>query len=151
MTGKYALDMRAVHWLRALIVIGVLTLGLVMVNTPDDSSGKYDWFYPNHKQFGLLAWLLTLLQLGLRQLRPIPPTPQALHKWERQLSTAVHHLLYVLLIVVPVMGYCMSSSYSQSDGVPFFFAQLPELLPKNAKAFAVFPTFRRRGNIGPHE
>ncbi len=36
------------------------------------------------------------------------------------------------------MGYAMSSSFTQSDGVPFFVTELPERLPKNDRAFAVF-------------
>ena len=36
------------------------------------------------------------------------------------------------------MGYAMSSSFTQSDGVPFFVTDLPELLPKNDRAFALF-------------
>ncbi|GAA0540056.1 cytochrome b561 [Rhizomicrobium palustre] len=144
MVEKYARDMRVVHWARALVVLGVLALGVTMVNLPDDIATKYEGLYPNHKQFGLLALLLTLLQLGLRQTRRVPEEPQALKAWERKLSSAVHHLLYVLLLVVPVMGYCMSSSFSQSDGVPFFFfGKLPELLAKNDAAFEVFRLLHR--------
>jgi len=44
----------------------------------------------------------------------------------------------VLLVLVPVMGYSMSSTYTMSDGVFFFGTNLPELLPKNDNWFAVF-------------
>ena len=50
----------------------------------------------------------------------------------------------MLLIVVPLMGYSMSSTFTQSDGVPFFFfGQLPELLPKNDRWFEVFQLLHR--------
>jgi cytochrome b561 len=145
-TQKYPRSMRALHWLRALVVIGTLSVGLVMVNLPDELPIKYEQLYPNHKQFGLLALLLGLVQLTLR-LRArgrLPESPASLRPWERALSTFAHRAFYVLLIVVPLMGYSMSSTFTQSDGVPFFFfGQLPELLPKNDKWFEVFQLLHR--------
>ena len=41
------------------------------------------------------------------------------------------------------MGYSMSSTYTQSDGVPFFLVRLPELLPKNDNWFKVFQWLHR--------
>lgn len=135
--------MRALHWLRALVVLGTLGAGLLMVNLPDDMTVKFELLYPNHKQFGVLALLLALTQLLLRWRASgqgrLPRTPASLQPWEQRLSTLAHRLLYVLLVAVPLMGYAMSSSFTQSDGVPFFFiGNLPELLPKNDSAFEVF-------------
>lgn len=65
---------------------------------------------------------------------------------KRILSHAVHKLLILLTLLVPLLGYSLSSSFSQSDGVPFFFIpHLPELLPKNDNAFIVFQTLHRYG------
>jgi cytochrome b561 len=50
----------------------------------------------------------------------------------------VQYAMLALAVIVPLMGYAMSSSFSQSDGVPFFFGDLPELLPKNDRASAIF-------------
>ena len=135
--------MRALHWLRALVVLGTLGAGLLMVNLPDDMTVKFELLYPNHKQFGVLALLLALTQLLLRWRASgqgrLPRTPASLQPWEQRLSHLAHRLLYVLLVAVPLMGYAMSSSFTQSDGVPFFFiGNLPELLPKNDSAFEVF-------------
>jgi cytochrome b561 len=142
---KYPASMRAFHWLRALVVIGTLSVGLLMVNLPDDLPAKFEQLYPNHKQFGLLAMLLGLVQLVLRMRarHRLPGPPAGLRPWERMLSTTVHRAFYVLLIVVPLMGYSMSSTFTQSDGVPFFFGLLPELLPKNDNWFEVFRLLHR--------
>lgn len=141
---KYPGSMRALHWLRALVVIGTLSVGLLMVNLPDDLPAKFEQLYPNHKQFGLLALLLCLLQLVLRTRNRLPEPPAGLRPWERRLSTFVHRAFYALLIIVPLMGYSMSSTFTQSDGVPFFFfGQLPELLPKNDRWFEVFQLLHR--------
>lgn len=140
---KYPVSMRWLHWLRAAVVIGNLTVGLVMVNLPDDLPAKFEVLYPNHKQFGLLALLLALTQLLVRTRSRVPELPTSLAAWERSMSKFAHRAMYVLLIVVPLMGYSMSSTFTQSDGVPFFFGQLPELLPKNDRWFEVFQLLHR--------
>ena len=142
--SKYPLGMRWLHWLRAAVVIGNLGVGLVMVNLPDELPAKFELLYPNHKQFGLLALLLCLVQLVLRSRSRLPAPPAGLRPWERRLSTFVHRAFYALLIIVPLMGYSMSSTFTQSDGVPFFFmGQLPELLPKNDRWFEIFQLLHR--------
>jgi cytochrome b561 len=74
----------------------------------------------------------------------VPGPPAALRPWERTLSVLAHRALYVLLVAVPLMGYAMSSSFTQSDGVPFFFfGHVPELLPKNDRWFEVFQLLHR--------
>jgi len=143
-SSKYPRSMRWLHWLRAAVVIANLSIGLVMVNLPDELPAKFDVLYPNHKQFGVLALLLVLAQLLLRSRSRVPGTPAGLQPWEASLSRFAHRALYVLLIVVPLMGYSMSSTYTQSDGVPFFFfGQVPELLPKNDRWFEVFRLLHR--------
>jgi cytochrome b561 len=136
--------MRVLHWLRAAVVLGTLTVGLVMVNLPDELPAKFEVLYPNHKQFGLLALLLALAQLLVRSCSRVPELPASLLPWERTVSKFAHRALYVLLIVVPLMGYSMSSTFTQSDGVPFFFiGHVPELLPKNDRWFEVFQLLHR--------
>ncbi len=110
-----------------------------MVNLPDDQSFKFEMLYPNHKQFGVLALVLVLAQLVARAVYRVPGPAPGLQVWERRLSGLVHKALLVLMILVPVMGYSMSSSFTQSAGVPFFFIdRLPDLLPKNDRAFEVY-------------
>lgn len=141
---KYPPAMRLLHWLRAGVVIGTLGVGLLMVNLPDELPLKFETLYPNHKQFGLLALLLGLAQLALRLKSRVPALPAALQPWEHKASHFAHRALYVLLVLVPLMGYSMSSTFTQSDGVPFFFlGHVPELLPKNDAWFEVFQWLHR--------
>lgn len=135
---RYSFAMRALHWIRAALILGLLALGITMTWLPDTVTAKFTWMYPNHKQFGVLVWLLVLVQLVLRARSPRPAPPAGLKPWERHAAHIVHVAMYVLALVVPMMGYAMSSSFTQSDGVPFFGLEVPELLPKNDAAFAVF-------------
>jgi cytochrome b561 len=139
---RYPLSMRLLHWLRAVLIIGMIWSGWYMTSLPETTpAATFDLFYPNHKQFGILVWLLALVHLTLRwrHRHELPHAPDGLKPWEKTLSHLVHRLIMALTLATPLLGYAMSSSFTQSDGVPFFFfGQLPEVLPKNDKAFAVF-------------
>lgn len=142
--NRYSAAMRWLHWLRAGVVMGTLAIGIIMVNLPDELQAKFDVLYPNHKQFGLLALLLVAVALIVRVCSNVPRPPAGLASWERALSRFVHCALLFLLVAVPVIGYSMSSTFTQSDGVPFFFfGHVPELLPKNDDWFERFQLLHR--------
>ncbi len=144
---KYPLSMRLLHWARAVIILGLIWSGWYMTGLPEDTPGEtFGFFYNNHKQFGVLVWLLALVHLTIRwrNRHTLPQIPEQLTSWEKMLSHAVHRLIMLLTIAVPMLGYSMSSSFTQSDGVPFFFfGHLPEVLPKNDDAFVVFDTLHQ--------
>lgn len=139
---KYPLSMRLLHWARAVIILGLIWSGWYMTSLPEDTPmEKFSFFYNNHKQFGVLVWLLALTHLAIRwrSRHVLPQTPESLSGWEKTLSHLVHRLIITLTIAVPLLGYSMSSSFTQSDGVPFFFfGHLPEVLPKNDGNFEIF-------------
>lgn len=143
---KYPLSLRVLHWLRALLVLGMIWSGWYMTELPDTFTAKYALFYPNHKQFGVLVWMLALVHLAIRwrNRAVLPQLPEGLARWEKLLSHVVHRLIIALILLIPVLGYSMSSSFTQSDGVPFFFlGPVPELLPKNDAVFEVFQALHK--------
>ncbi|MBZ6383961.1 cytochrome b [Sphingomonas sanguinis] len=135
---RYTLPMRLLHWTRGPLILGLIALGWTMTSLPDSTAAKFEWMYPVHKEFGVLAFLIGSLALIVRSRSALPHHPAGLARWEVMLSSIVQYAMLVLAIVVPLMGYAMSSSFTQSDGVPFFVTDLPELLPKNDRAFALF-------------
>jgi len=137
-TIKYPRPLRLIHWTRAAVVLAALGLGAVMTLLSDDFVPKFDWLYPTHKQLGVIAFLVVALQLLLRFVLKAPALPAAMPAWEKAAAKLGHVMLYVLSITVPVMGYCMSSSFEHSDGVPFLTFMLPELLPKSDLWFERF-------------
>lgn len=145
---KYPLSIRILHWLRAILIIGLIASGWYMTGLPDSEMDTAMFFYPNHKQFGVLVWLLAIVHLTLRwrYRAAMPAAPVALKLWEKRLSYVMHKLIITLTVLVPVLGYSMSSSFTQSDGVPFFFIKhIPEILPKNDSAFVVFQSLHAYG------
>lgn len=139
MTDRYPPSLRVLHWVRAVLLLGLLWTGWHMTGLDDEVASKYGFYYPWHKSFGVLAFLLVLVQILLRwQTLHMPQPLETLARYERVLSWLVQRAMYALLVVVPLMGYSMSSTYTMSDGVFFFGVNLPELLAKNDDWFVVF-------------
>jgi cytochrome b561 len=117
----------ALHWLTALLVVANLGLGLSMVPLPI-SPRKLEW-YMLHKSIGVSVFVLACVRLALRTVRP-PPPAVTMPDWQRRAATAVHVLLYALLLAVPVSGWI----YSSSTGVQVIYLgaiPLPDLVPKD--------------------
>lgn len=140
---KYPATLRILHWTMALIILGMIGAGWTMVSLDDRLPVKFNVFYPWHKSFGMLILLLVAVRLVTRLRAAVPALPGGLAPWEARAAKIGHVALYGLMIVVPCMGYAMSSSFTQSDGVFFFGVDLPELLPKNNARFAVFQALHR--------
>jgi cytochrome b561 len=129
----------------AAIILALIWAGWWMVSMDDSDIAKYGDFYPWHKSFGMLILFLAIARVATRARvsASLPALPSGLAPWEIKLAKVSHPMLYVLMIVVPCMGYAMSSSFTQSDGVYFFGVNLPELLPKNDARFEVFQMLHR--------
>lgn len=63
---RYPLVLRLLHWARAMLIAAQLWTGWTMVGLNDNLPAKFDWYYPTHKQFGILTLLLVLVQLVIR-------------------------------------------------------------------------------------
>jgi len=136
---RYPTSLRLLHWVRAVLVVGLLWAGWHMIGMNDEVASKFELYYPWHKSFGVLAFLLVLTQIAVRSRTPNIPQPlQTLERYEQVLSRLTQRAMYALLVIVPLMGYSMSSTFTMSDGVFFFGVNLPELLPKNDDWFVVF-------------
>ncbi len=105
---SYALSHKLVHWLSAMIVIGLLIVGLVMTSMEKGAlRGELYWW---HKAFGVSALTLIFLRILIKLKNGVPAPISTLTPFQRIASASVHHLLYMLLVLVPVMGFIGSSA-----------------------------------------
>ncbi len=126
MTIKYHLSSRILHALMALLVIGMLALGIYMADfMPSDSANKFQ-IYDLHKSLGVMILILVFVRIINRFAHPAPELPQGLPAIEKFTSHAVHFALYALMILVPLSGYLMSNIYGFP--VHFFTIQMPNLV-----------------------
>lgn len=112
----------AVHWVMALMILGMYPLGLYIV-----SLGYYDpgyRIYPNlHRSLGIIVAILLLVRLGWRVVNPTPRS-LAQQPWEKWAAHSAHLLLYVLLVIVVASGYFISTADGRSIQV-FDWFQVP--------------------------
>ncbi len=117
-----------IHWVTAGLVAWLFYLGLTMVDLPLSPAKFQD--YALHKSLGLTVLMLVLLRLLWRWLTPAPPLPEAMRRHEAVLAKAVHHGIYVLILVIPLTGWLYSSA-SASPANYFGFFTVPDLMPVN--------------------
>jgi len=128
----YAPAARLLHWLSALLVLGLIGLGLWMVGLPLGLAKLYAYAW--HKWIGLTVLVLTVLRLAWRAWRPPPALPGTVTAWERAVAPWSHGLLLVLLVALPLSGWLMSSA----GGVKviwFGFLEIPDLVARDLALF----------------
>lgn len=129
--ARYGLVAIVLHWLVALTVIGLAILGLWMVDlsyySPYYRTGPF-W----HKSIGITLFAVLVLRLLWRTFNPRPDHLPNHQRWELNLAAAVHILLYLLLFVIVISGYLISTATGQGISVfgwfdvPALISHLPE-------------------------
>lgn len=116
----------SVHWLTALLVLGLYLVGDYMVDLD-----YYDPWYRDapfwHKSFGIFLAFIILFRLGLRFQSGVPDAIESHARWEKLVAHCVHLILYLLLLVVLVSGYLISTADGRGVSV-FGLFDLPALV-----------------------
>jgi len=122
---------RLLHWSTALLMLGLVWLGWVMVDLT-----YYDPWYNRslalHKALGLLVFVLGVLTLGWRHLSRSPHPRAPLAPWERVAARAMHHTLFTLVLLLPFTGYLVSTSAAKPVAV-FDWFEVPALIPVDSQ------------------
>jgi cytochrome b561 len=115
-----------IHWLSAVVIVGLFVLGLWMVELT-----YYDsWYHkaPNsHKSIGILLFILTCWRL-LWMAMNLKPVPLMSHtRTEQKLAKITHRLLYFLLLAVMISGYLISTADGRALEV-FSWFEVPAII-----------------------
>ena len=124
----YTRTAKALHWLMALLIFGLLALGFYMADLPlsPEKLKLYSW----HKWAGVTVFLLLLARVAWRFTHTPPAMPWQMSKLQRLAAHAGHIALYVLMIGIPLSGWLMSSAKGFQT-VWFGVLPIPDLIPKN--------------------
>lgn len=125
---RYTRTAMSLHWLIALMLFGMFGFGLYMVELP--LSPQKLKFYSYHKWAGVTVFLLVLARLAWRITHRPPALPAGMPAWQVTAAKAGHHLLYLLMVIVPLSGWLMSSAKGFQT-VWFGVLPLPDLLDKD--------------------
>lgn len=101
---KYNAGARALHWLIALLIIANLASGLL-----HDALEKTVNLMPTHKAIGMSVLALSLVRLAWRMAWTAPAYPTTMARLEVMAAKAVHVLLYVFMIGMPLSGWILVS------------------------------------------
>jgi cytochrome b561 len=137
-TARWGTLAQLFHWVIVALVITQFVLGLLSASLPPASLKKLTWITP-HKSIGITILALAVLRLAWRWMNPTPLLPDTLKPYERGLAHFTHAALYVLLFVMPLTGWIMSSA--RSFPVSWFgFVQLPDLVGRNQRLYETLHT-----------
>ncbi|CAG2141895.1 cytochrome b [Cupriavidus plantarum] len=119
---RYTATAIGFHWLIAFGIFAAFGLGLYMTSIHGFTPTKlklFSW----HKWLGVTIFALAVLRVLWRATHAAPPVAANTPAWQARAAAGAHHLLYLLILVVPVTGYL----YSCAAGVPVVYLGLWKL------------------------
>jgi cytochrome b561 len=109
----------ALHWLIALLIICGFALGWVMTDIPGFTPTKLKYF-SWHKWIGVTVFALAVIRVLWRATHVPPPLPAGTSRLATGGAHAVHALLYLLMLAIPITGYL----YSSASNIPVVYLGL---------------------------
>jgi cytochrome b561 len=107
--SRYGFISVVIHWLMAMVVIGMFALGIWMRQL-----SYYDPWYQDgptiHKSIGVLLFILLLARIGWRSINIRPNDDPVLKKWERTTAHLTHFAMYGLMLMLMTAGYLISTA-----------------------------------------
>ncbi len=127
---------RLLHWLMAPLVVAMLFIGVVMVSTV---SPLRLTLLGIHKPLGIAILVLVVIRFAVRIVHRPPPLPNDMPLWQQRAAAGSHWLFYVLLLLMPLIGWSMLSA----GGFPvhlFGSVDLVPIMPRNPRLYALLRT-----------
>ncbi len=132
-TDQFGLVAIILHWVIAVLIIGLLAIGWIMVRMP--ISLEKLKFFGWHKEYGMLVLLLAVAR-SMWRLSNITPALD-LPWWEVIAARSVHYAFYFFMFAMPITGWCITSA----AGLPvsaFGWFVLPNLIAPNPSSMDQF-------------
>ncbi|MGB0958613.1 MAG: cytochrome b [Halocynthiibacter sp.] len=129
---KYSKSIIFLHWASAILVIAALLAGNVILANLENADPEKLFSYRAHALIGILVLILTLIRVLKKRSTPKPPQAATGHVVLDKVGVSVHHLLYVLLILVPVSGLALA----MASGVGAYAFGGSGIPPMDADSFA---------------
>ena len=145
MNTHYTATAKGLHWLMALLILGLLALGFYMSDLPlsPEKLQYYSW----HKWAGVTVFALVWLRLLWRVTHRPPAYPLRMSGLQQALAHTGHLVLYVLMIVIPLSGWFMSSAKGVQT-VWFGVLPLPDLIGRDKELGKQLAELHSALNIG---
>ncbi len=133
--NRYGAMAILLHWIMAILIIGLLAEGLYMIRLPVSLQKLqlFGW----HKEYGMLVLILVCFRMGWRLSHRVPDLPFTLPEWQKVAARSAHWAFYFFMFVMPVTGWLITSA----AGLPvsfFGWFTFPNLISANANLQSLF-------------
>ena len=110
---RYAFGWRILHWAVAALVLATIPIGLTMASRAEANifDAVTNTFYAMHKAIGFTVLSLMVLRILMKVRIGTPAYPAAMSRRLAIIAKSVHHLIYVLLVVTPLLGWAGVTAY----------------------------------------
>lgn len=143
MPDYYPLSMRVLHWLIAVLILGLLALGLYMEDLPREDPSR-GLLYTIHKATGFIVLFLVAWRLVTRLKSTLPPLPAGIPAWEGHFANWTHKGIYLFMFAMPLSGLWMSNAYGHGVDMYGLFT-IPPLFPESEKLGGLAHTVHEYG------
>ncbi len=131
---RYGKVAQILHWLTAILILGLLAAGYVMTLLPDLSNDELAlkvFAYSMHKTIGVTVFALALFRIfwALTNPRPKPLHPD--RKLETLAAETVHWALYAAIIASPITGLLHHAASTGFAPIWWPFGQDLPFVPKD--------------------
>jgi cytochrome b561 len=132
--ATYSTAARHFHWWTVALLAIQVPIGLYMVyrGAATNFDALTGTLYDTHKSLGLLILALVVARLAYRLVHGGPGDEPTIAWWQKAASHATHWSLYLLLILVPLVGWLGISLYGARS--VFGIATIPPLAAENSEA-----------------
>lgn len=125
---------RAFHWLTALLILTAIPLGIIANDMAYDSSAalaQKAQLFSLHKTIGIAAFGVAALRIlwAFTQTHPAPVHPD--RRAETTLAAAIHWLLYISMLAVPLSGWVHHAATTGFAPILWPVGQDLPLVPKS--------------------
>jgi cytochrome b561 len=116
------------HWVMALLIFAAWSIAIVVNDMPLSPAriAGMSW----HKWLGETIFFLVLLRLVWRATHPAPPLKVSMPLWQERTMKFAHIALYLLMVLIPLVGWLMSSAKGYTVNY-FGLFELPDLVDKD--------------------
>lgn len=123
---QYSKRLAAIHWLTLILFIAAFYLGHELDETKAAAAKMA--LYPYHFIIGDFVLILTLIRTYFLRKDGKPAPIQGGSPIANKVATGLHHLLYVLLIALPISGMVMINTTGLVEALKAHnVSQLPDL------------------------
>lgn len=144
---RYGFVAQILHWVTAALILFLLPLGVYMHELPQGSDAEISqkvFLYSLHKSVGIALLTVAVLRVVWAVFNKKPAPLHAERKLETFVAEAIHWLLYISILAVPISGWL---HHAATDGfAPIWWFENQDLSfvkkdPKLAETFGAMHFF----------